>query len=113
MTPSTPSYAPPTPAKSSTERVVGVLAAVAAVGLTGYTAFLLAFWALITYTGCFLDCSEPDRAAGLALATGAAAALACGPLAIAGLFRSRAWLQAAAGVFIVALLAELAVLLAT
>jgi hypothetical protein len=113
MTPSTPSYAPPAPSSSPTALIAKVLAAVGAVGLTGYAAFLLAFRALITYTGCFFDCFEPDRAAGLALATLAAATLACGPLAVAGLFRSRAWLGAAAGVFVLALLAELAVLLAT
>src|SRR3954451_7969975 len=60
-------------------------------------ALLAAFWAAVTWSGCFISCETPNRVGGLVGAVIAVIALASGPVAIAGLYRSRTWLWIAAG----------------
>ena len=58
-------------------------------------ALFAAFWGAVTWSGCFISCDDPNRLGGLAGAVIAVVALASGPVAIAGLYRSRAWLWVA------------------
>jgi hypothetical protein len=79
-----------------------LLAVVAMIGAV-LGALVTAFAASITWTGCFIECSGEDHVGGALLGLLAAAVLAAGPLAVAGLYSSRAWLRAAGAAFAVVL----------
>jgi hypothetical protein len=76
--------------------VLRALLAVSAVVL-GVVGFLIAgAIGLITWTGCFIGCTGENHAGGAALALLAVVSLASGPAAVSGLYRSAAWMRAAA-----------------
>ena len=107
-------YAPPhaTPPAPRSHPVLRALLAVTAVvaGIVG--AGMCALIGAITWTGCFIGCSNPNRAGGAALFALAAVSLASGPAAVSGLYRSAGWMRAAAVTLGLALTAALLVMAA-
>ena len=81
----------PSRARPSAWPIFKVLLSVAAVlgGVIG--ALVAAFFSTVTWSGCFIDCSGANHPAGAALALLAVGLLAGGPLVVAALYRSRAW----------------------
>ena len=73
------SYVAPPPAGTGV-RVLKVVLAVALVAAALAAAALAAFAAHVTYTGCFISCSDPKPGAGALLGLLAAALVAAGPL---------------------------------
>jgi hypothetical protein len=94
-------FAQPQPQPESTQRPSAwpVLRAILSVFLVlaGLVGFLVAgFAALITWTGCFIECSGGNHPEGGALGLLAVALLAAGPSLVALIYRSKAWLWVAA-----------------
>lgn len=99
-------YGPPPPASPPRSNVGGVVLTVLVMLISLPAALFTALLAAITYSGCFIGCSEAsrDEVGGIALIALAAGILAAGPLTAAGAFRSRGWLVASGCVFGVGLL---------
>ena len=85
----------PSPARPSAWPVFKVLLSVAAVLIGGIGAVVAAFFAVITWSGCFLACTGTNHPAGGALALLAIGLLAGGPLTVSALYRSRGWVWVA------------------
>ncbi|MDT7572630.1 MAG: hypothetical protein QOE05_2804 [Actinomycetota bacterium] len=92
----------PTPtAQSSGWPVVRAVLALLSLLCCVPVALFAAFWAAVEWSGCFMSCDTPNRGGGFMGAVIAVVALAAGPVAIAGLYRSRVWLWIAAGTAVV------------
>lgn len=64
-----------------TRVVSAILAVLLGWVIVGYPVFLLGVAAMVYFSGCFLECSEPDPWAG-SLAAGAAVLLVAGPVLV-------------------------------
>jgi hypothetical protein len=69
------------PNKKSTRIISAVLAVLLGWLIVGYPAAMLALGAMFSFSGCFLECSEPDPLAGTLL-LGTAISLVGGPVLI-------------------------------
>jgi hypothetical protein len=90
--------------KRSTRVVSAVLAVLLGWVIVGYPVFMLAVVAMVNFSGCFLECFEPDPWAG-ALATGGAIVLVAGPVLVGwSVLRpgSSAWKYGVGGVAVLA-----------
>jgi len=85
------------PGRSTAQRVLLGTAAASVLLLAGFGAALAAFVAKILWTGCFIECSQPNHLGGALLAALAVASLTSGPAAVSGIYRSAAWMWAAFG----------------
>ena len=86
---------PPRPAAPSAWPVVRAILAVLVllIGLVLYV--MIGFAAVVTWSGCFIECTGTDHRGGAELAMLAVAVLAAAPAIVAALYRSRGWLWAA------------------
>ena len=80
------------PASRSAWPIVRAFLAVGAILGALFAAAIAAFASAVTWTGCFIGCTGEDHTTGALLAALAVALLSSGPLAVAGLYRSRVWL---------------------
>jgi hypothetical protein len=89
-----PRPAQPAPRPSAWPVLRALLAAVLV--LAGLVGFVVAgFVALVTWTGCFIECTGGNHRAGGALALLAIVLVAGGPAINAAMYRSRVWLWVA------------------
>ena len=80
------------PVHGSAWRVVRVIFAVFAL-LAGLLGFVMAgFAGIVTWTGCFIECTGGNHRDGGLLMLLAVVLLGAGPAVVAGLYRSRGWL---------------------
>ncbi len=70
------------PDKRRTRIISAVLAVLLGWLIVGYPAAILAFIGMVSFSGCFLECSEPDPLGGV-LTFGAALLLVAAPLLVA------------------------------
>lgn len=92
------------PKKKNTRIISAVVAVLLGWLIVGYPAAVLAFIAMISFSGCFLECSKPDPLGGV-LASGAALILVAGPVLVAWSILkpgSPAWKFGAAAVAVLA-----------
>jgi hypothetical protein len=87
---------PPAPAaRPSAWPVLRVILSVALVLAGGFGFVIAGFIAIVTWSGCFIECTGTNHRAGAALALLAVALLAAGPALVAALYRSRTWMVVA------------------
>ncbi|WP_139005284.1 hypothetical protein [Arthrobacter crystallopoietes] len=92
------------PDKRRTRIISAVLAVLLGWLIVGYPAAILAFIAMVSFSGCFLECSEPDPLGGV-LTLSAALILVAAPLLVAWSILkpgSRAWKFGAGAVAVLA-----------
>jgi hypothetical protein len=89
-------HPPASAARPSAWPVLRVILSVAAVLAGGFGFVVAGFIAIVTWTGCFIECTGTNHRAGAALALLAIVLLAGGPALVAALYRSRTWLWVSA-----------------
>jgi hypothetical protein len=90
--------------KKSTRIISAVLAVLLGWLIVGYPAAVLAFIAMVSFSGCVLECTEPDPIGGV-LTLGAALILVAGPVLVAWSIvkpGSPAWKFGAGAAFVLA-----------